>query len=344
MNPVQAINWIMPEFFWKVATEKYVLPWYFCENDLDANGDVNLDASTMCMPSIRSGIRLGSLDTLYGMTEKDVRLSLDRMTKTFLNDSDINSFNAYKYGRMTDGQILANLKASKLFSVGKILSAPRELGLVMDAPLGVLTVDPADVSAGHELDTALKAMNVDGTSSSYRIKIWVNPDTIEHPTILAASGVNINRAANYSQKWYEITANGATTNLDLTGLIFGLGDDAATYSPFAELGSGASAGNGVNVVSYQRSMFTRLQLLPFIISPFDSVSASGVHDIYDFAYFFGLCGFRASDYRESVYNREKEVVNQGMLFVNDPWVLSSPIVKGASVSTGLKETKGYELK
>lgn len=342
MNPVQAINWTMPEFFWKVATEKYVLPWYFNENDLENDGSVNEDAANMSMPSIRSGVRLGLLDNLYGMSEKDIRLSLDRMTKYLLRDEDISSFGAYKYGRTTDGQILANLGASKLFSLSKILSCPRELGLSMDAPLGVLTVDPAD---GNGITTSLKALTADGTATSFRIKIWLNKNSLLHPEILAASGVNIQRAANYTQKWFELCANNATSNTDIAGLVFGLGDDNASYSPFAELGNGAPLGNGVNVISYQRGLNTRLQFLPFVISPFDGNHVGDkTYDIYDFAYMFGLCGFRASDYRESVYNREKRVVNEGLLFVSDPWIEDSPIISGAAKGTGVTLSKGYELK
>lgn len=342
MNPVQAINWTMPEFFWKVDTGNYVLPWYFNENDLEADGSVNEDAANMSMPSIRSGVRLGLLDNLYGMTEKDIRLSLDRFTKYLLRDEDITGFGAYKYGATTDGQILATLDTDKLFTLSKLLCCPRELGLCMDAPLGLLTLDPADIDQGQRF---YKPLTADGTATSYRIKVWVNKNTIIHPSILAQFGVNISRAANYTQKWFELCANNATSNTDIAGLVFGLGDDTASFSPFASLATGAALGNGITVTSYQRALNTRLQFLPFVISPFDgNFTGAKAYDIYDFAYMFGLCGFRASDYRESVYNREKRVVNDGLLFVSDPWIEESPIVTGAAKGTGLTLSKGYELK
>lgn len=341
MNPTVAIQWVMPEFFWKVDTERYVLPWYFNENELASYNAVDDDAACMSFPSVRSGVRLSLLDTLYGMDEKDVRLSLDRMTKSFLRSSKIASFAAYKYGRTTDGQILALLNSAAVITVGDILSCPRELGLCMDAPLGVLTLDPANSGA-------YTTMAQDGTASSFRIKVWVNPETKQHPTILDSNGVNIHRAANYTQKWFELSANNAVANTDLVGLVFGLGDEgAAEFSPFANVGDGSAHVSAPTVISHQRSLWTRIQCLPFVISPFDGHFTSGVsysRDVYDFAYMFGLAGFRASDYRESVYNREKEVVNQGMLFVNDPWVESSPIVRNGATSTGVSITKGYELK
>jgi hypothetical protein len=341
MNPVTAIQWVMPEFFWKIGTEKYVAPWYFSENDFNSDGSVKSDASNMSMPSIRSGIRLGSLDTLYGMSERDIRLSLDRITKTFFRSDKISSVGVYKYGRTTDGQPFFVLSNGQVISVFDILSAPRELGLCMDAPLGVLTKDPADSGA-------YKSMSADGTSTSFRIKVWLNNNTILHPSILSAAGVNINRAANYSQKWVELYANLATSNTDIAGLVFGLNDEgSAEFTPFASLSDGSVLDSAPTLTSLQRSLWTRVQLLPFVISPFDAVVSSGPsysRDIYDIAYMFGLCGFRASDYRESAYNREKEVINQGITFVEDPWVIDSPIVKHGSSSTGQSITKGYELR
>jgi len=341
MNPVVAIQWIMPEIFWKIGTEKYVLPWYMNENELNTDGTVDDDAACMSFPSIRSGIRLAALDTLYGMEEKDVRLSLDRLTKTFLRSAKFTGFAAYKYGRTTDGQPLAFLDSGEVISVGDILSAPRELGLCMDAPLGVCTYDPAD--SGD-----LKALTADGTASSFRIKIWVNNNSLIHPSILASGGVNITRAANYAQKWVELCANNATSNTDITGLVFGMNDEgSATFTPFAELGTGAVHASAPTITSLQRSLWTRVQMLPFVISPFDANYTSGpshARDIYDIAYMFGLAGFRASDYRESVYNREKEVINQGMLFVSDPWVEASPIVNNGASATGVSITKGYEIR
>lgn len=337
MSPVVAIQWIMPEFFWKVGSSKYVLPWYFNENEVYADGTVNEDASAMSFPSIRSGIRLGALDTLYGMSEKDVRLSLDRMHKCLLGKSTVNVVKAYKYGRTTDGQIYVELSDSDVFSIKDVIACPRELGLCLDAPDKLFKLGSNNI------------MNTiaDEAASSMRIKIWVNNNTLINPDILASSGVNINRGANFTQKWLELKASTADSDTVLAGLVFGMNDEgAATFKPFAALSDGSQYSDGPDIVSLQRSLWTRLQLLPFVISPFDGhpTSGSGVRDIYDLAYMFGLCGFRASDYRESLYNREKEVINQGLLFTNDPWVDASPIVKNGASSTGGMITKGYEVR
>lgn len=338
MDPATAIQWIMPEFFWKVGSSKYVLPWYFNENEFTivSEGKILPDASAMSFPSIRSGIRSGALDTFYGMTEKDVRLALDRMTKFIMLKETVSAIKVYKYGRNTDGQPYVELSDSDVFSMQDYLECPRELGLCMDAPYGLFNfTNKTPYALSNEV------------APSFEIKIWVNPNTKVNPTILSSDGVNISRAANYVQKWLKLSSSTANSDTVLAGLVFGMNDEgAATFKPFAAMVSGAQYESGPDIISLQRSLWTRIQLLPFVISPFDghATSGSGVRDIYDIAYMFGLCGFRASDYRESVYNREKEVVNQGMLFVNDPWINDSPIIRAAAGATGLSITKGYEIK
>lgn len=341
MNPVVAMQWIMPEFFWKVGTGKYVLPWYFNENEFAtvSEGLIKTDASSMSFPSIRSGIRLGALDTFYSMTEKDVRLSLDRLTKYLLlpKISNIANIKAYKYGRNTDGQPYVEFNNNDMITMADVLSCPRELGLCMDAPAGLFTYPSNNVPYALTNEHA----------SSFAIKIWVNKNTPIAPDILAADGVNINRAANFVQKWIKLSANTANTDTVLAGLVFGMNDEgAAEFKPYASFNTGAQYTSGPAIVSLQRSLWTRIQLLPFVISPFDGHATTGgsVRDIYDIAYMFGLCGFRASDYRESVYNREKEAINQGLLFVDDPWITASPIIRDGATSAGITITKGYEIK
>lgn len=344
MQPTVALQWILPEFFWKVGASKYVLPWYFNENEFKAisDGVINKDGSAMSFPSIRSGIRLGALDTLYGMSEKDVRLSLDRLTKDLLlRKSTLDVIEVYKYGKTTDGQPYVEFTDSDYFNMFEYLSCPRELGLCMDAPGGLFDVYLDDYDA-----ITMNALTNEVTTS-FAIKIWTNPNTPRNPSILGNGGVNINRGANYVQTWERLDANTSNTDTNLTGLVFGMNDEgAATYKPWASLGAAQHYTDGPDVISLQRSLWTRIQLLPFVISPFDghATSGAGVRDIYDVAYMFGLCGFRASDYRESVYNREKEAINAGLLFVNDPWVVDSPIVKNGASSTGATIAKGYEVK
>ena len=342
MQPTVAIKWIMPEFFWHVSdTHKdYVCPWYFNQAELDnIQGGYYADPqnAAMSMPSIRSGIRLGSLDTFYSMSEKDIRLSFDRMTTSLLNSGKITFKAAYKYGLTTDGQVFIRFGNNEPFTIADLLSCPRELGLIAEVPGYLLT--PNGVSGVVDIGT-------NGMGTSYRIKIWTARNAAAKTTdILNADAVDIDRAANYSQKWYQLDANTNTDNEQILGLVFGLNDEGdANFHPFIGLDNESTVNACPSVVSHQRSMWTRLQTLPFAISPFDAEpTGSSSRDIYDLCYMFGLAGFRASDYRESVYNRSKEVVNQGMLFVDDPWVLESPILTHGAKQTGVTITKGYEI-
>jgi len=335
MQPAQAIRWTLPEFLWKIDTGVYVLPWYFNESDLDADGNTrDNDTVTMSMPSIRSGIRLANLDALYGMSEKDIRLSLDRITKAFLDNDNVVAKYAYKYGRTTDGQVIFKMDTDKVITVRDFLAAPRELGLLIEAPLGVLTPSATD---GYDLD-------VEFVSTSHRVRCYANTAAVKEPTILSDKDVNIKRAADYTQKWFELTCDVNESSTEINGLIFACGDDSAEFTPIAELGSGEASSENITLISYQRSIYTRLQLLPYLLSPFDAVaSAKNGFDIYDFIYYFGCAGFRASDYAESVYNRSEQVVEQGNLFIHDPWVEASPIVKRGASNSGVKETRGYEV-
>jgi hypothetical protein len=341
MQPTLAIRWVMPEFFWHVddTYRDYVAPFYFNQAEFDpVNGVADPQNAAMSMPSIRSGVRLGCLDTFYGMSEKDIRLCLDRYTTSLLNNSKITTKGVYKYGLTTDGQVFIRFGANDPFTIGELLSAPRELGLIAEVPGYVLTPNGTSGTA---------AASANGMGTSYRIKIWTSKSANTAATnILSADAVDIDRAANYVQKWFQLDANTGNANTEILGLVFGLNDEgSAQFTPFIGLDDSTAIANAPTVVSHQRSLWTRLQMLPFALSPFDAEpTANSINrDIYDLLYVFGLAGFRASDYRESVYNRSKEVVNQGLLFVTDPWVNASPILTHGASSTGVSNVTGFKL-
>jgi hypothetical protein len=95
----------------------------------------------------------------------------------------------------------------------------------------------------------------------------------------------------------------------------------------------------LNVIGFQKYFWTRLQRLPFVINPFDAnasdllyATLSGAYpgnkyDIYDFMYFFGFCGFRASDFQELTYERNKMRISLGMNYINDPYIDKTLLLK-----------------
>jgi hypothetical protein len=119
---------------------------------------------------------------------------------------------------------------------------------------------------------------------------------------------------------------------------FGEADYCADLGVFD---SSESKSNDVtlNVIGFQKYFWTRLQRLPFVINPFDAnasdllyATISGAYpgnkyDIYDFMYFFGFCGFRASDFQELTYERNKMRISLGMNYINDPYIDKTLLLK-----------------
>ena len=364
MKSSTALTWMLPELYQQVgysnSKAKVLLPWYSNQKDIlyiDGSYQWNDDASAMSMPSIRSGVRFKYLDNLYSMSEKDIRLSCD-MISSFKNlQPSLSDSATYKYSSVGDGQLILAVAPSAMTAIN-IMRLPRQLGFFMTAPYGTLT-PRYDHKRGDDT-------TVLGTSS-FRAYYWfgANPvSTNDQGTeaILSPLTVNINRAANFKQDWYCVLASGtipaedhgfflsAVHGLSKTGAIL---DGRTSFRPYASLQNvGSQITSNVNkMMSLQKVFWTRIQKLPFILSPFDGLTidvASSpnsviIPDPYDFLYFFGLGGFRASDFRESVYNREKQVVNQGILFNSDPWIEDSPIFKEGSASSGISYAKGFEL-
>jgi hypothetical protein len=365
MTPAAAIPWMLPELYQQVgyaSSESQVLmPWYTNQveiRNLGGSYTFDDDASAMSFPSIRSGVRFGALDNLYGMTEKDVRLSLDKIASFKNLSPTLGSSHTYKYSSVGDGQLILSVDPDNM-TAADILKLPRELGFFVTAPYGTLTPN-----YNHARNFGQSVLG----TSSFRAYYWfgANPVTTGDSgtqSILASISINVNRAQNFTQTWYCVLASGTIPAVDHGFFLSAsqafsasgaLQTGRTAFYPFATLAdnvNGAYSTNMNKVRSFQKIYWTRIQKLPFIISPFDGIAIDNtatpnsvvLNDPYDFLYFFGLGGFRASDFRESVYNREKQIVNQGILFVADPWVIESPIFKEGSVTSGIKESKGFEL-
>lgn len=365
MLPATAVTWYMPELFWPFDeqtlddTYKYVLPWYFNEQQFhftEEEAYIDDALSCMSMPSIRSGARFQYLDNLYGMSERDLRLCLDRLTDIPVCNPGKGQQGVYKYSQMTDGIPFFTFSRSN-FNMQTFLSLPRELGCFIVAPHGYISVSALAQNYGNF------AAADDGVfgNTSYLIKSWHGKNALAHTyddevqRILQNTAVNVNRSSAYVQDWDAIPAvnTNNTTITDFGWLpsisllftggnfvpVFGKGRFVPFTNGVMNRGVEAVYGDGrehdeYTVLSLQKAIWTRIQKLPFAVSPFDTcsnmrhVGEDGVKvDPYDFLYFFGLAGFRASDYQEDVYNRLNQVVNQGFTFLADPFITDSPIFK-----------------
>ena len=359
MKPAVAMRWVMPEAYWLSreydGSDDIVMPWYHNELSYHVEGrkiKYNADGAVMSMPSVRSGSRFGFLDTVYGMSERELRLALDRQTvipglnKARNNDSStITGLKVYKYGLSTDGQVVANFENSGagVLTALDILSTPREIGFYIPALNGVLSqlVTRYDKSK-DEYTTAFidieKEFFGDKCPGLFRIRYWYGTAQQHASTINAAASINVNRAMSL-QQYSRVIINQRMVgdyrdicNRDFVVALSacfdnGIGgpgviNNAAMFVPFVIDGVG-STDNDDRHITLQKYYWTRVQRLIFAINPFDcspgakaAASKDSVpSDPYDFLYIFGCAGFRGSDYNEDTYNREKYRLNLGMLFV-----------------------------
>lgn len=395
MIPATAIRWEMPEFFWGIGsintdhtkdqkTPNYVpqvvLPWYF--NEMQFNLDDHSDAAAqygtsgyssgydmdphcgvMSMPIVRNGVRLGYLDDVYGMTEREVRLCLDRMTVPPQGVSSDTTFAVYKYGQANEGIPIVG----GTFDISAYLRTPRELGMFMSAPHGLLRVDDTSSTVTNGFAGFSGTNETILGNTSYRLYCWKG--VIEIPSaILDSASVKVNRSQAFLQYWDCTPAacmsgigtstpiiTGKRHRLDVGFLVSmrqlftNVAADnlttAENQGKFIPATTGQSATlHGAQTVStnteytvyaFHKGLWGRMQRLPMVISPWDTcdyvVSASSGnganYDPYDYAYMFGFCGMMASDYNEDIFNRADHVQNQGWLYLTDDFKKDSPVLK-----------------
>ena len=362
MAPASALTWVLPEVFWPIDEQKddntftYVLPWYFNQVEYDYTGTSIKRATNrygISMPSIRSGVRFGYLDDIYSMDERDVRLALDRMvdiptTTVVAGDSGV-----YKYSQNADGIPYVTITGTNM-TWKNLVSLPRELGWFMVAPAGVLSkMRTGDSSFGYATATG----PIYG-QSSYLAKYWHGrvPTGFTAPSnVLQKASINVTRSSAYKQDWDAIPATNKYANteadwgfyMSLSDALGNTGtfvDNKSLFIPFTTgvVTNGAEnvkADNDFKVVALHKALWTRVQKIPMAISPWDMRirnrgTEDGVKvDPYDFLYYFGLAGFKASEYDEDVYNRSNEIMDKGFSFLEDPFCVASPLFKEAGGMT-----------
>lgn len=202
--------------------------------------------------------------------------------------------------------------------------------------------------------------------SCFRLYAWKGVKTVGN-AILDEAHTNINRAQAFRQFWdcrpaallydgiNKLSSSDYKSKNSL-GLALSINDifdqaeaissglklvpNESMFIPFTN-GSASSewgyqekiTADKMSIISLQKYFWTRLQKLPMILSPWDvcDENASFIprYDIFDWAHFFGLAGFLASDYNQDVYDRINQIQSQGYLFISDPFVDASPIIQEA---------------
>jgi hypothetical protein len=376
MLPSAALSWIMPELYTnlgtvketRLAAEDYVavlLPHYFTEGQfkfgtpyVDDHGVVTETtvgslsewAGLMSYPVTRAGATNGFLNDIYGMSERDYRLTLDRQIVPvgYLQGPNYLKYTTYKHSQAAEGQVIMRVKSEHLsnLTAANYISVPREMGWFMVAPEGVcqparLTGDANNI--GRSIDFSI-------LNTSYRCRTWENAATTAVTSSTSAlddKSVAVNRAQNFIQRWIERLAVAETLNNGIHNAIVLSINDAFTLDGNGHVqavnnvgrldcettGTNSAAGlgqqvAGLKLIDIAQALYNRVQKLVFIINPFDS-SKPAVFDPYAFAHLFNMAGFMESDYNEDVYNRINQVQNQGWLYTADPFVRDSVVFKDA---------------
>lgn len=365
-----------------------VLPFYFNQNQFRYDTTVMTENTRLLLardhnfacvsyPSTREGTNYAFMDTIYSMSEDDFRLALDRMTVypgyEFPNNtgkiargSGNNKIAAlaYKYGLTTDGIPVipyfghANDADHKdcTLTILDVLRTPRELGLMMVAPQGVLS--PKKTSNGFAYaDVADSYLSKSGPGFRLKYYYAAKWGTTPANDILTEGSKSISNNDAYMYIWNMVCATPSSVNRDAEiGLsIAANGGMDNTFTPFTVNSYSDGFGdydenqgtfndnaeeqlddNDFKIHSAQRYIWTRLQRLPFIVNPFDcnyseitndTKADLNTRDIYDFLYYFGFCGFRASDYSALVYQRSKMRIAKGMNYVQDPFIERTILLK-----------------
>lgn len=251
MIPSTAVRWYMPELFWKVNDNQFVMPWYFSEWQLTpgaAHGgsenpdyaqgySFDFDSGVMNFPVLRSGVRLSFADNLYGMEERDIRLCLDRLVRPPQGSANTQPYNVYKYGQSNDGCPVVG----GTFTIQQYLSTPRELGWFANAPHGWLRVMD-NLVANKEIlgfEAFAEPTTVMNGDSSFRLRCYKGVKEVSN-SILTQSSLNISRGQAFRQYWDESPAVcmakvGSTDKTYVTrpyiGMSLGLGDVLSKFTP-----------------------------------------------------------------------------------------------------------------
>lgn len=380
-----AVRLLMPEVFSIKSVENFdlsslfggnmtaaqvIVPWYFNQNQYEP---VNLSNSSawelragdnayMTFFDTRGGVTFGNMDRLLSMDPEQLKLCMDRMINLPAIHKHVDqtgySAKSYKYSDGDDGLVVNNYYVfsydklteklrGKLLLIQDILSAPRELGLSMIAPAGIVTpaYDGED-SNYRKVDSSYFAVS----GPSFRLKYWHVATTISNT--IFSDNILTGQGINFSAKYDTIEATPDRGSDDIgiyiyaNKLVSGNAYVMEDIIPFKIVtGNGYynpttgtytagevtdNGGKRLRLNSILKYLYTRIQLLPFVVNPFDaccyklsgkpSFTLVNKLDDFDFLHLYNVCGFRAGEYSGIQYDRNRARINLGLGYVSDPYI------------------------
>ena len=350
-----------------------IMPWYFNQSQYEPvtleHGSAWAlkagDNAYMTFFDSRAGVTFSNMDRILQMDPEQLKLNMDRMINvpapSKLVDQNGYASKTYKYSNSDDGMLVHNYygfcaddastindkKRGKVLLIGDVLSTPRELGLSMIAPAGIVT--PAyDGTDSNYRKVSSAYLRYSGPS--FRIKYWHVAKDISNT--IFTDNLLTGQALNFSAK-YDVIEATPDRGLDDIG-IYVYANKAISGSPYVsedivpfkkvtgggtydpETGTYASgeatdsAKGCLKLNSMLKYLYTRVQLLPFVVNPFDSCcyKMSGKPtftlinklDDFDFLHLYNVCGFRAGEYSGVQYDRNRARISLGLGYVSDPYI------------------------
>jgi hypothetical protein len=305
------------------------------------------DTPSMSMPSIRSGVPLNFLNKLYEVSERDIRLTYDMMVEipAMRRIKVKGALFGYKYGRSADAIPIVGYHGQ--LTIGDLLKTPRELGFQIVVPGNYLRLTP---NSGLINTLSLDSQWLGDTS--YCAYVW-HADSEVADEILPEIKQLTQRASALQQVWRAYAATKAdVASAQASDPLLGMNSlfntdgtlkDRFFLAPFTDIDDSGLTGSrskdlvtkGYKFTSIANAVWFMVQRLPMLISPWDFVihqntdqnTTKGNVDPFEMLYWFGLAGFRASDYSEDITNRIRKRSVEGITYTEDLFVRDCPVLK-----------------
>jgi len=262
----------------------------------------------------------------------------------------------------------ATSDAKDCLTIDDIIAVPRELGLSFIAPDGVVTPTKlAYINGNDRYEYQHYRSYSDGYLSysgpGFRAYLWAK-FTAPNTTDLSDPQIDRTAGAVYSAHYYTIYSNPYDSNKDI-GLLFNINAQNETNhqpngsyiidaidKPIAQIDSntnfnpttglyGATESkvttakeSTIGFANLSKYLWNRLNILPFIINPFDinvAIISATSHannkwrgnykfDPFEFIYLFNVCGLRCGEYSTSEYERCESRIQRGLGYTEDPYI------------------------
>jgi hypothetical protein len=218
MLPSSACRWKMPEILYPLGGDRYLLPWYFSERDIQWDDERTADASIaitaaehFSTPVLRAGMKLAGLEEFFDMDVRDKLYNLDVMTR-MPGSWDSMLGGVYKYSQGGDGipYITVNDAAKSQLTVSEYLRTPRQLGWFCVLP-GSITTPARELNGDASLmNWEAPDVTIFQAGTSYYATMYkggITPVPVDSG-ILGDGSVNVNRAQAFTQNWMKCYADG----------------------------------------------------------------------------------------------------------------------------------------